>query len=68
MVSHLMPIQQHLIMDLPALWTIPFLHGNGMDSTTCRRVHVGTRLDGLVYMDSMLAYGHQCQCSWPGGN
>jgi len=25
-----MPSQQHLIMDLPALWSVPFLHGNGL--------------------------------------
>jgi len=44
------------IMDLPALRTIPFLHG--IDSPACRRVHVGT---GMVSpaRPTWLAYGQR---------
>ena len=35
------------IMDLPALWTIPFC--TGRDSSTCGRVHVGTGIDLLAW-------------------
>ena len=43
--GHFMPRISICKMDLPALQTIPYLHGNGF-------------MLALVCMDSVLAYGH----------
>jgi len=43
-------------MDLTALWTIPFLHGNGL---ACRWASLCWQRNGIACMDSLLAYGHR---------
>jgi len=43
--DHLMPRSSICIMDLPALWTIPFFAREWARPPACRRVHVGTEMD-----------------------
>ena len=53
--GYLMPRSRFCIMDLPALPTIPFLHGNGLAGL---RTSPCQHRKGLFRADSVLAYGH----------
>ena len=54
--GHVMPRSSISVTDLPAMRTIPFLHGNGL---ACLRANPYLHRNGLARTESVLAYGHR---------